>query len=224
MLDVLARRLMPGLCGVCGACAGDSQVCAPCAAELPRVGRGCPCCALPLPDEGVACGACQRLQPSFDATFAALAYRFPVDRLVQALKYGERLSLAAHFAALLAELPRPSGPAVVVPMPLHPSRLRTRGFNQAAEIARPLARAWGLPLELDSVRRVRDTAPQANLPWSRRRVNMRGAFQCDAALDGMCVVVVDDVMTTGATLDELARVLKAKGAVRVENRIVARTL
>lgn len=215
---------MPGLCGVCGARAGDSRVCAPCAAELPRVGAACPCCALPLPVEGVPCGACQRLRPSFDATVAALAYGFPVDRLVQALKYRGRLSLAGYFADLLAALPPPCAPALVVPMPLHPSRLRTRGFNQAAEIARPLARAWGLPVELDGVRRVRDTPPQADLPWSRRRVNMRGAFRCDAALDGRCVVVVDDVMTTGATLDELARVLKAQGAVRVENRIVARTL
>lgn len=215
---------MPAPCGVCGARAGTSPVCAPCAAELPRVAAACPCCALPLPAEGVPCGACQRQRPSFDASFAALAYGFPVDRLVQALKYGERLSLAGYFAALLAERPPPGGPALVLPMPLHPLRLRTRGFNQAAEIARPLARAWALPLELDGVRRVRDTAAQANLPWSRRRVNMRGAFQCDAALDGMCVVVVDDVMTTGATLEELARVLKAKGAVRVENRIVARTL
>lgn len=178
---------------------------------------------MPLSQGGLQCGACQQARPSFDATQAALAYGFPVDRLVQALKYRGRLTLAGYFAAVLAD-PPPAEPVVIVPMPLHPARLRERGFNQAAEIARPLARRWGAALELDAVLRVRDTAPQANLPWSRRRVNMRGAFRCDISFAGACVVVIDDVMTTGATLEELARVLKASGARRVENRIVARTL
>lgn len=221
--EALGLRLMPGCCAVCGACAGASVVCEACAAELPRVGTACPHCAMALPQGGPSCGSCQRALPSFDATHAALAYGFPVDRLVQALKYGGRLAMARYFAELLVEH-RPEEPAVVLPMPLHAGRLRMRGFNQAAEIARPLARAWGLPLELDVVQRVRDTLPQANLPWSRRRVNMRGAFRCSTSFAGLSVVVVDDVMTTGATLEELARVLKASGARRVENRVVARTL
>ncbi|AKU10775.1 hypothetical protein AzCIB_0870 [Azoarcus sp. CIB] len=182
----------------------------------------CPVCAIPS-GEDLICGSCQRAQPAFDATIAALPYVFPVDRLVQALKYGRRLALTRFLSGLLEPFTPPQGPAVVVPMPLHPGRLRERGFNQAAEIARPLARAWGLPFETAAVERVRDTAPQASLPWLERRRNMRGAFRCHSSFDGRTVVVVDDVMTTGATLDELARTLKSHGAARVVNRVVART-
>lgn len=145
---------------------------------------------------------------------------FPVDVLVQALKYQHRFSLAGFFAAHLA---LPAEVDLIVPMPLHPFRLAVRGFNQAVEIARPLARAAGRPLELMRVARVRDTPAQAQLTREERVRNLRGAFACDLRLDGMTVVVIDDVMTTGASLDEVARCLKASGAGRVENRVVART-
>ena len=99
-----------------------------------------------------------------------------------------------------------------------------RGFNQALELARPLARSCGAPLDIRHVRRHRDTTPQASLPWKERAKNIRHAFECDIDLAGMNVLIVDDVMTTGATLDELARTLKAHGANRVENRVLARAL
>jgi ComF family protein len=149
-------------------------------------------------------------------------YDFPLDKLVQALKYAHRLALADFFAATLAE-PRPTVDAIV-PLPLSTERLRSRGFNQAVEIARPLARRWRLPLLLDAVRRPVDTPPQASLPWQARRKNIRGAFECGVDLSGRSLLVVDDVMTTGATLDEFARTLKKHGAVRVVNWVVARTL
>lgn len=222
MSRMLAARLMPNDCFVCGQNAGPALLCGPCRAGLPQISEACPVCAIPVAD-GLVCGACQRTAPAFDATVAALPYSFPADRLVQALKYGNRLALA-HFLAGLLEASGPSDErAIVVPMPLHPRRLRERGFNQAAEIARPLARAWGLPFAADAIERVRDTPPQASLPWLARRVNMRGAFRCRSAFEGRTVVVIDDVMTTGATLDELARTLKSHGAARVENRVVART-
>ncbi|MBD5802065.1 DNA utilization protein GntX [Azoarcus sp. Aa7] len=222
MARIVAARLMPNECFVCGQGARSALVCGACRENLPRLATVCPVCALPS-GEDLICGSCQRAEPAFDATAAALPYVFPVDRLVQALKYGRRLALARFLSGLLEPLVPPQGPAVVVPMPLHPGRLRERGFNQAAEIARPLARAWGLPFETAAVERVRDTAPQASLPWLERRRNMRGAFRCHGSFDGRTVVVVDDVMTTGATLDELARTLKSHGAARVVNRVVART-
>ncbi|MDD2988744.1 MAG: phosphoribosyltransferase family protein [Zoogloea sp.] len=151
-----------------------------------------------------------------------LDYGFPLDRLVQALKYGHRLSVSRLFVELLAAQPMPEAD-LVIPMPLHAARLRTRGFNQAAELARPLARRWGLPVVLDGVVRDVDTAPQAGLPWKARAANVRGAFRVTAGVEGLRVVVVDDVMTTGATLAELARSLKGAGAVSVENRVLART-
>ncbi len=153
----------------------------------------------------------------------AFDYRFPVDTLVQALKYRHRLALAGFFAKALAAAGMPARADLILPMPLHPRRLGERGFNQAVEIARPLARKTNLRVELAGVRRVRDTLKQEDLTREERVRNLRGAFACEAALDGATVVVVDDVMTSGASLDELARCLKRQGAARVENLVVART-
>jgi ComF family protein len=161
--------------------------------------------------------------PHFDATIAAFRYSFPVDKLVQTLKYRRRTATADFLGAAMAAGVHPAGD-VIVPLPLSIPRLRERGFNQAVEIARPLGRALKLPLELDGCIRSRDTAPQATLPWKERRKNIRHAFECNVGLTGKSVIVVDDVMTTGATLDEFARTLKAHGAVRVTNWVAARTL
>ncbi len=179
-------------------------------------------CALPVPD-GSLCGRCQQRPPAFDATRAVFDYRFPVDTLVQALKYRRRLTLAGFFAEALVAAGVPARADFILPMPLHPRRLGERGFNQAVEIARPLARATGLRLELAHVRRIRDTPKQESLTREERIRNLRGAFACEAALGGATVLVVDDVMTSGASLDELARCLKRQGAARVENLVVART-
>lgn len=220
LIDRAINVVMPQDCHLCGGRSGTDPVCRSCQAELPAHSlSGCPVCALPS-SEGTPCGRCQRTPPAFDATRAAFDYVFPVDVLVQALKYQHRFSLAGFFAAHLV---LPAEVDLIVPMPLHPRRVAARGFNQAVEIARPLARAARRPLELTRVTRVRDTPPQAQLTRAERVRNLRGAFSCDRRLDGMTVVVIDDVMTTGASLDEVARCLKACGAVRVENRIVART-
>jgi len=175
---------------------------------------------------GALCGQCLREPPHFDATNAALDYGFPVDGLVQELKYGARLPLAALFGDLIGNAMKPGMGTVdlIVPMPLHPARLRERGFNQAAEIARRLSALTGIPRRMDGIRRTVDTPPQAGLHIKQRRANIRGAFACDTPLAGMSVAVVDDVMTTGSTLDEFAKTLKAAGALRVENWVAARTV
>jgi len=146
-------------------------------------------------------------------------YAFPADVLVRSFKYRHRLSLARFFAEAVESLPDVD---VLVPMPLHPRRLSKRGFNQALEIARPLARAAGLPLERGGVLRVRHTPPQAMLDREARLANPHGAFACRRRFDGLRVMAVDDVMTTGASLDALARCLKAAGAVEVHNFVLAR--
>ena len=214
---------MPQACFVCGHDSGGALICDACDAELPRQRAACPVCAVPTAD-GVRCGRCQSEPPAFDATRACFAYGFPVDRMVQALKYRHRLGVAGFFAeALLGLAAAPPAGAVLLPMPLHVQRLRARGFNQAVEIARPLAHAWALPLVLSGVARAVDGVPQASLPWQARQANVRGVFRGAESFAGTTVVVVDDVMTTGATLDELARTLKRQGAARVENLVVART-
>jgi ComF family protein len=223
MCRAVADLLAPQDCFVCGAVAGGDSVCPACRAELPlHAGPGCPVCALPTPG-GELCGHCLRSPPAFDATRALFSYAFPVDRMVQALKYHHRLAVARFFADSLRALPPPARVDLLLPMPLHVQRLRGRGFNQAVEIARPLARAWRVPLALAAVRRTRDVPAQAGLDRAARIANLRGAFCCDLPLEGRHVVVVDDVMTTGASLNELARTLKRHGAARVENLVVART-
>jgi ComF family protein len=225
LFNTCARNLHAwagGDCLLCGAESGPELLCAACAAELPALAESCPRCALPSPAAAV-CGSCLNRPPRFDATLALWRYEFPCDQLVQALKYRARLALAGFFARSLASRPLPEVD-LIVPMPLHPKRLAERGFNQALEIARGLARRLDRPIEPRGVRRVKHTLPQTELPYEERAKNVRGAFLCDLDLSGKSVAVVDDVMTTGATLDELARTLKRAGATRVENFVIARTV
>jgi ComF family protein len=219
MRDFLGR-LFGGACFLCrGAAAG--VLCAACDADLPRLAPPrCPRCALGSP-RGEPCGRCLAEAPRYDATVAALAYEFPADALVHALKFRGELALAGVLGNLLLSLISPHEVDCVIPVPLSAARLRQRGYNQAAEIARSLSPNR---MELNLCVRERDTPPQMELPFGARQRNVRGAFRCTRALDGESVAVVDDVMTTGATLDEIARTLKAAGARRVVNWVVARTL
>ena len=224
MLKNLASLLFGGTCFLCRG-AARNVLCAACDADLPRLASElCPRCALPSPG-GAVCGRCLARPPRYDGTVAALAYAFPADALVHALKFRGELALAPLLGRLLLErLPPLRAVDCVVPVPLSNSRLRSRGYNHAAEIARPVAAALRAPLELTLCERRRDTAPQLELPWSERERNVRGAFASSKSLAGASVAVVDDVMTTGATLDEIAGILKAAGARRVVNWVVARTL
>jgi ComF family protein len=209
-------------CALCGTSSREELVCAACAAALPRLPEHCPRCALPTPG-GLVCGSCLANPPHFDGTLALWLYEFPCDRLVQALKYRAWLALAPFFARCLVSRRFPAAD-VIVPMPLHPDRLAQRGFNQALEVARGLARRTGAPLDPRGTQRVRNTIPQTELRYEERARNIRGAFVAKVDFSGKTVAVVDDVMTTGATLDELARVLKRAGAVRVENLVIARSV
>jgi ComF family protein len=220
MRDFLANLLFGGACFVCR---GSSRelLCDACRAELPCLAAQlCPRCALPSPGAAV-CGRCLTEPPAYDATTAVLAYDFPADALVQALKFRGELALAPLLGKLLSAKISNWSVDRVIPVPLSSARLRSRGYNQAVEIARHVARG---KLDVDACVRHQDGAPQAQLPWDERRRNVRGAFRCRRPLTGATVAVVDDVMTTGATLDELARTLKRAGAARVENWVVARTL
>lgn len=219
----IGHGLLAQDCLLCQAASGGQLLCADCARELPSMGSACPRCAA-AGNGGTECGACIADPPHYDASCAAFVYAHPVDALIQALKYGGQLALAGWFAqALQRRIGAAGGVDLILPLPLHPARLAERGFNQSAEIAKLLSRLYGIAMDAQIARRVRNTAPQAALPWRERERNMRGAFACDADLAGLRVAVVDDVMTTGATLDEFARTLKHSGAARVENWVVART-
>jgi ComF family protein len=219
----LARALLPAQCALCGSRALHGSLCVSCAASLPQLGKPrCSICALPLGSGGV-CGECLERTPFYDSVAANLAYAFPIDALIRAFKYRGNLYLAPVLANLLAaEIT--DKPDLILAMPLSDSRQRERGFNQAHELARHLAGRIGVPLLARGCRKVANTPPQASLPWAERARNVRGAFVCDVRLTGQNVAVVDDVMTTGATLNEVARNLKRAGASRVTGWIVARTL
>jgi ComF family protein len=227
MLATAARRLADLLFGgSCYLCRGGAQrmLCAACDADLPRLGAMlCPRCALDSPG-GVLCGRCLAQAPHYDATVAALAYRFPADVLVQALKFRGELALAPLLAQLLLERVARAEPVqCLVPVPLARARLAERGCNQALEIARHVSRATGARLAPELCERVRDTRAQAELPWAERSRNVRDAFRCNGMVAGATVAVLDDVMTTGATLNAIAQAFKAAGAARVVNWVVART-
>jgi ComF family protein len=220
-----ARRALPQRCELCAGASGSELLCGGCARALPRLGPACPVCALPTPS-GAVCGRCLAHPPPFDATLAAFAYAFPVDRLMHAFKYHGRVALAEWGAAAIRaeRAARASSlPQRLIALPLSRERQRERGYNQAHEIARVLGRELSVPLVSGGVRRDRAAPPQAALPWSERAKNVRGAFACELDLKGLSVAVVDDVMTTGASLAEFARTLKRAGAMRVENWVVART-
>ena len=195
-------------CFLCGARCPDGPLCPACSADLPVLqGAACPACGQPTPGGAVWCGRCLKRQPAFDRTLAAYAYAFPLSVLVGQLKYGGELALAAWLGDRLAE--RVAGgdrPDHIVPVPLHPNRLKTRGFNQSVLIAKRLSRRLALPIDVSACSRVKDTPPQVELPMRSRRGNMRNAFRCDRGLAGRHVALVDDVMTSGASLDALARV------------------
>ncbi len=210
--------LFGGSCYLCRG-AASALLCPACDADLPRLaGARCPRCALDSP-RGEVCGRCLGDAPRYDATVAALAYEFPADALVHSLKFRGELALAGLLGDLLKERVSDEAIDCVVPVPLSAARLRERGYNHAVEIARRLPGRIDLGLCL----RGRDTAPQMELPYDERRRNVRGAFRCTRAVPGMKVAVVDDVMTTGATLEEIAATLKQAGAARVVNWVVART-
>ena len=159
----------------------------------------------------------------FDDAIARFEYRFPVDRLVQRFKYGGDLAIGRWLAERLADRVRDAvRPDLLVVPPLAAARLRGRGFNQALEIARTVGRRLRVPVDPRAIGRRRDTPPQARLDRRARAANLRGAFACGADVRGRHVVIVDDVLTTGATADAIARVLKAAGAERVSAWAVAR--
>ena len=234
MLRSLVYRLLPSRCVVCELQPGDAStsICTQCeadffAAETARCER----CAIGIPHAKTGapriCGRCLASVPHFDTTTTLADYVSPVDGMVIALKFTARLDLARFFGRLLASrlssLPSSANDGVVVPVPLAFERVRQRGFNQSHQIARAFASAAGRLLVADRLLRVRHTPPQRSLALDERRRNVRGAFAIEGTLGGAHVFVVDDVMTSGSTLDEVARVLKQAGAARVHNLIVART-
>lgn len=225
LLSAVHRWLLPWRCLLCGDAGAEGvDLCADCAAELPRNTQCCVHCALPLPISAQQCGRCLRKPPPWDAAWAPFHYAWPLDRLETRFKFSRDLAAGRALVTLWQrENPPELLPQLLLPVPLHLRRLRERGYNQAFELARPLAHALGIPCRHDLLQRIRHTDAQTGLDAVQRRRNLRQAF---ALRQGVAlpahVVVLDDVFTTGTTLNECANLLKRAGVSRVDVWALAR--
>lgn len=223
----LAAAIMPASCLLCGRAGPQVRqgLCPGCLADLPAAGPACYRCGGTLAGGGV-CGRCLARPPPFDHALGAFAYAYPVDHLIRGLKYRQWLAVCRALTPVLARRIRIDGgarPGILLPVPLHYRRLVGRGYNQAQEIARGLGRSLGVPVATTLARRRRATPEQARLPLPARRRNLRGAFVLNTAPGCKHIAIVDDVMTSGATVGELARVLRKGGVERIDVWVLART-
>ena len=226
-------RIFPSHCTLCGdpVFGTGKSLCQSCQQQLPWLTQGCRYCGLPISDSSPAssiCGQCQQSPPPFHSSHCLFRYAYPIDRLISQLKFNHQLAIGQLFGRLLAasvtaRIPVGALPEAIIPMPLHRRRLRQRGFNQAYEIANLCADSLQIPLQHGCCRRIKDTPPQLGLDANTRRRNLRNAFSVEP-MAYRSVAIVDDVMTTGCTADELARVLKRAGASLVEVWVVARAV
>ena len=222
-LSGLFHLLLPERCSLCRQ-AATGPICTDCREDLPWNRHACPSCARPQesgPDH--LCASCAETPPPFDASWSAFRYQAPIDLAVQGLKYnaGFRSAhwLGLEMARARAQRPQPL-PQLLLPVPLHTGRLRRRGYSQALELARAMGRVLSLEVDTRSARRLRPTADQIGKSAAERRRNVKGAF----SLDGRHIALVDDVMTTGSTLAELARACRKAGAARIEVWTAARAV
>lgn len=236
LLAALLDFLFPPLCHVCRRFipdAGALHICPSCREDMPPAGHPlCTVCGAPFPGAGEdhPCGDCLTGKPAFDAARAALLYEGHGRKLIHAFKYSNkthlRRPLALLTAEVLTEFVASRSPDLIVPVPLHVRRLRSRGFNQALLLGELLARMWRLPMARRALKRVRWTEPQITLSADERRDNVKGAFAVPdrAAVAGKHVLLLDDVLTTGSTVQECARVLKQAGAAAVTVITIARAV
>jgi len=234
-LSKVRHELARAIPGACLLCQQDSTgpVCDKCRQQtVVRKIHRCPRCAVAMTAPAAVCGQCLRHPPAFDQSFAGFCYRPPADQLILALKFGHRTALASWLGQQLFDaIPdrhwQDDAPDCLIPVPLSRQRLQERGFNQAMEIARILGRLSGVPVWPDATERLRDTQPQASLPLSERKRNLHQAFGWRAEQGvlpaGRHIALVDDVMTSGMTLHEIATMLKLNGARRVSVLLAART-
>ncbi|MGB5278786.1 MAG: ComF family protein [Gammaproteobacteria bacterium] len=231
MCQRLVTTVYPPCCVLCGApgCNG-MDICAACYRHLPWIDQACSQCAIPIaaePAGALKCGQCLRKPPAFDYSLSLFRYQDDAIKLIQQLKFNEKLANSRLLGSMLAAVITDSTTALpdcIVPVPLHYKRLRQRGFNQSTELGRVAGKACKIPLSSHAVMRVRDTRSQTGLDKRQRHNNIRGAFEIRQALDAEHVAILDDVVTTTSTVNELARLLKKAGVRRVDVWSIARAV
>lgn len=228
LIERLQWKLLTPACIACGGKGNASRdLCAACRDALKFNVQCCARCAIPVSvGDAALCGACLRLPPRYQSSYCAFEYGYPIAELVRKLKYGHSLSHAQVLGSLLADhiqrQHRNEWPQRVIPVPLSIERFRERGFNQAIELGRVLEKQLGIPMNTQLLRRVRHTVEQAGLSRRERKKNLRNAFAVSAKQIPDHVAIVDDVVTTGSTINEIARTLKRAGVQKIEVWAVAR--
>ncbi len=227
-LNIIQDCLFPPTCLLCGSSGQQSRdLCLTCHESLPVNDCCCRRCGVNLEmkhDTSYLCGKCQKQPPSFDETHAPFLYQSSIRHMIYNLKFNARFENARLLGSLLADKLYESAerPDCIVPVPLHPSRYCERGFNQSIEIARTVSRKLEVPLDLTSCRRNRNTAHQTNLPAKQRKKNMKNAFSVREPFSAGHVAILDDVMTTGTTVNELAKTMVGAGVTKIDVWICGR--
>lgn len=220
------HQLMPQRCILCGYLTHSRyNLCSACQKELPSLPDCCIQCAQFLSGVStldVRCGLCQKHPPPFERTFALFPYQFPIVQLITQLKFQQQIHYANFFSDQFIQhiqaawYQHRSLPDVIIPIPLHAHRLRERGFNQALEIAKPIAKYLRIPLDKDGIQRTKATAAQSGLSAKERKQNMSQAFTAIRSYQALSIAVIDDVITTGQTIMAFCQVLKQQGAKRID--------
>jgi ComF family protein len=227
-INIIQDYLLPPTCILCGNPGHNSRdICHSCYMQLPRNNLCCYRCAEILETPIIApvlCGRCLSRHPAFDETYAPFIHQGAIRHLISTLKFGANYKNARLLGMLLADHLKQTAerPDLILPVPLHKARYRQRGFNQAIEIARTVAKEMQIPLDLTSCRRHRDTPHQTQLAAKKRIKNLKNAFSIIKPIQARHIAILDDVMTTGSTAHELAYVLKKAGANRVDVWVCAR--
>jgi ComF family protein len=204
---------------------GHETICQACLRDLPHNTDACPACAKPGAASRLCADCLNQTRTFVDNTWTLFRYQYPVNRLIQHMKFNQGIDIANHLGRMLGKLflnHRTALPDCIIPVPLHYRRLIARGYNQSLEIARPLSRQLGIKLDTSSCKRFRATTPQSNLLAKKRRQNVRNAFSASKTMDYKHILLVDDVITTGSTVNELARTLGLAGVHQIDVLAVAR--
>lgn len=229
-LQAFLAQIRQRHCLLCEATHQESHgICGPCLADLPWLGKSCRYCGLQLPEDSHSdiCGQCLHQPPLFDQCAGLFHYDFPVREIITQLKFHNRLWFVPPLGELLAARIRQhygsQRPDWIVVPPLHKQRLRERGFNQALELARIVSRRTGIPIASRALVKIRETPRQSQLKAQERAKNLRGSFGVKRSFPQMHLLLIDDIVTTGHTAQEITRVLKKAGAARVDLFCIART-
>ncbi|PHS68883.1 MAG: amidophosphoribosyltransferase [Methylophaga sp.] len=223
-LTQLYSKLMPVPCLLCGSCSQQWPLCDACITQLPQLGNACPRCATPSPIT-IMCGKCLNQPPEQDLSFSLFHYQDPIDRLIIALKYHDKIFLTKLFAHLMSEqLQQRQLPQLLIPIPLHHRRLKMRGYNQSSELAKALSQQLSISTDQHCLIRNKNTDPQASLPYDQRKRNMHGAFTLIQPSVPQHVALIDDVLTTGHTVNAAATLLRQAGAATIEVWTIGRTI